>query len=131
MQFRYDPNLSMPHATQESFNVNLSECANQKQNADKLSKALKKEMKTQRAIKSHVRATASAIADEHSQPGCHKCNKIAHSSGALSKCSRCKVVAYCSRECQAADWNTHKQSCQKQNYNLKVRSHSDLISEQD
>jgi hypothetical protein len=29
----------------------------------------------------------------------------------LLKCSRCKLRAYCSRECQAADWPTHKAPC--------------------
>jgi len=29
----------------------------------------------------------------------------------LSKCSRCKRVAYCGRECQLADWKRHKLEC--------------------
>ena len=29
----------------------------------------------------------------------------------LLKCSRCKVVAYCNRNCQAWDWSDHKQVC--------------------
>ena len=28
-----------------------------------------------------------------------------------SKCSRCKAVWYCSRECQVKHWATHKTSC--------------------
>jgi TPR repeat protein len=32
-------------------------------------------------------------------------------NGKLMKCSRCKHVQYCSRECQAADWKNHKKLC--------------------
>lgn len=29
----------------------------------------------------------------------------------LSRCSKCKTLHYCSRECQLADWPIHKQEC--------------------
>jgi MYND finger len=29
------------------------------------------------------------------------------------KCGRCQVASYCCRECQAADWPTHKAECQQ------------------
>ena len=29
----------------------------------------------------------------------------------LSKCSVCKIVSYCSKECQKADWKNHKKAC--------------------
>lgn len=29
----------------------------------------------------------------------------------LMRCSKCKRVAYCSVECQRADWRVHKQFC--------------------
>jgi hypothetical protein len=29
----------------------------------------------------------------------------------LSRCSKCKAVLYCSRQCQVADWKIHKRSC--------------------
>jgi heat shock protein HspQ len=38
---------------------------------------------------------------------CHICQKVT-----TKNCSRCKKVYYCSRECQAKDWSTHKQICQ-------------------
>ena len=31
----------------------------------------------------------------------------------LLKCSKCKAVSYCSKECQLADWPAHKPMCQK------------------
>ena len=30
---------------------------------------------------------------------------------AKARCSRCKIVVYCSRKCQAADWKRHKKMC--------------------
>ena len=31
----------------------------------------------------------------------------------LKKCSRCKKVYYCGRECQKLHWKTHKEECTK------------------
>lgn len=38
---------------------------------------------------------------------CHT-NKAAHE---LMRCSRCKFVLYCSKECQTLDWSKHKLQC--------------------
>ncbi|CAM9233644.1 unnamed protein product [Ectocarpus fasciculatus] len=38
---------------------------------------------------------------------CAKCGKI----GKSLQCSRCRKVAYCSKECQRRDWKSHKPSC--------------------
>ncbi|KAJ7261263.1 hypothetical protein B0H12DRAFT_345125 [Mycena haematopus] len=40
------------------------------------------------------------------------CSKCSNPSGAL-KCSRCRVTAYCNRECQVADWPSHKLHCKR------------------
>lgn len=40
---------------------------------------------------------------------CEYCKKVVP----LKRCSRCHVVQYCSRECQTADWNSHKIVCKQ------------------
>ncbi|KAF5325093.1 hypothetical protein D9619_010016 [Psilocybe cf. subviscida] len=43
---------------------------------------------------------------------CQHCYKSRMSGGAkLSKCGGCKIAQYCSRECQKADWQKHKDQC--------------------
>ena len=39
---------------------------------------------------------------------CNKCQKQA-----FKRCSKCKSVWYCSRECQVGDWPQHKEKCKK------------------
>jgi len=34
-------------------------------------------------------------------------------TGSVSRCSRCKAVSYCSRECQKKDWKSHKSFCRQ------------------
>ena len=46
------------------------------------------------------------ISASSSQPPCHIC-----SAAATKRCSLCKSVWYCSRECQVADWKSHKTDC--------------------
>lgn len=41
---------------------------------------------------------------------CLKCGKIANSNE-LRKCSRCKRVYYCDKECQRKSWKKHKKDC--------------------
>lgn len=42
---------------------------------------------------------------------CANCTKLAPK---MNQCSRCKMVKYCSRDCQALHWKkVHKQSCTK------------------
>lgn len=44
--------------------------------------------------------------------GCATCGKTERKDGAkLLNCARCMKVKYCSRECQRADWKTHKGAC--------------------
>lgn len=39
---------------------------------------------------------------------CRACDE-----NASNKCSNCKQVWYCGRECQKSDWKTHKKNCKK------------------
>lgn len=43
---------------------------------------------------------------------CSTCNNSLSASKAMV-CSKCKTAVYCSRECQAKDWKTHKPLCKK------------------
>jgi hypothetical protein len=45
------------------------------------------------------------------EPACNLCFK----TDKLSKCGRCKVVQYCSKECQQKDWAIHKHQCKPTN----------------
>jgi hypothetical protein len=38
----------------------------------------------------------------------------------FQKCSKCKLVHYCSRECQSRDWCSHKKLCQKTNISKDI-----------
>jgi len=38
---------------------------------------------------------------------CFKCSNLT-----AVRCSKCKTTAYCSKDCQAEDWNVHKIFCQ-------------------
>ncbi|KAJ4329338.1 hypothetical protein N0V84_000233 [Fusarium piperis] len=45
---------------------------------------------------------------------CNKCKKSGDEVP-LKHCAKCKQTHYCSRDCQKADWKTHKKVCGKQN----------------
>jgi hypothetical protein len=57
-------------------------------------------------------------ADNVGPPGGHastplsKCD-VCSKRGMLLACSSCKVACYCSKECQLADWKTHKRVCRE------------------
>lgn len=50
-----------------------------------------------------------SVSNDATKTVCSVCGKDAE-----KKCSRCKNVSYCSKQCQANDWNRHKQVCRKQ-----------------
>ncbi|KAJ7111642.1 hypothetical protein C8R43DRAFT_1159390 [Mycena crocata] len=51
--------------------------------------------------------------DAKQQAGCHSCNASSTEDKPLTlrKCSGCKLVWYCSSECQHRDWRAHKKIC--------------------
>jgi hypothetical protein len=42
---------------------------------------------------------------------CVTCSKSVPAVAALKKCKACRVVYYCSKECQRVDWPRHKREC--------------------
>jgi len=42
-----------------------------------------------------------------------ECNYCKKGERRMKKCSRCKLIRYCSRECQGADWIEHKSVCER------------------
>ena len=58
---------------------------------------------------------AKVFADQrYSSIQCGQCKKSEDDDDELfRKCSRCKLVYYCSRNCQVAHWKTHKTTCTK------------------
>ncbi|KDR69935.1 hypothetical protein GALMADRAFT_255247 [Galerina marginata CBS 339.88] len=46
-------------------------------------------------------------------PGCSVCKKPDNGEVKIQRCSRCHSRFYCGRECQTADWPTHKAACGK------------------
>ncbi|OSD02201.1 hypothetical protein PYCCODRAFT_1411047 [Trametes coccinea BRFM310] len=56
-------------------------------------------------------ALSPLFAVPYLEPGkyCKKCGKVG--KGILKSCGGCKEVFYCSKECQKADWASHKIDC--------------------
>lgn len=46
----------------------------------------------------------------HEGPYCSSCGRNSRGSKLL-RCTGCKLVEYCNRDCQKADWPSHKRSC--------------------
>lgn len=44
---------------------------------------------------------------------CANCEEVFDETVKLSKCGKCKVMHYCSEECQKEDWPRHKEECTK------------------
>ncbi|KDR68103.1 hypothetical protein GALMADRAFT_257343 [Galerina marginata CBS 339.88] len=42
---------------------------------------------------------------------CFTCNQNPDSNKEYQRCAKCRVVVYCSRECQKKDWPNHKKAC--------------------
>ena len=58
-------------------------------------------------------AGSASVSSDGQQAGLSRCGacKTVLSAERPMICSRCKKVAYCSRDCQTKDWKAHKQSC--------------------
>lgn len=51
-------------------------------------------------------------------PAKTSCCIVCGSPNNLKLCSACKLVRYCGRECQMADWKNHKELCKKKQAEL-------------
>ena len=49
--------------------------------------------------------------DDSSSEGSARCAACLQAAEKLLRCSQCRCVAYCSRECQRAAWRTHRTAC--------------------
>ena len=57
---------------------------------------------------------------------CANCGKGEESSNSLKKCTACKLVKYCNRECQVAHRPQHKKACKKRTAEL----HDEILFKQ-
>ncbi|KAF2180838.1 hypothetical protein K469DRAFT_672320 [Zopfia rhizophila CBS 207.26] len=62
---------------------------------------------------------------------CQTCSKAESEkpSTTLRACARCKDTFYCSKDCQAKNWDAHKSNCKRPNYMLKFHLCPDEISD--
>lgn len=58
---------------------------------------------------------------------CAKCNKNPELKKSFDRCSACKQVSYCSRDCQKADWKEHKVVCKQKSTSTSTVSGSPLL----
>lgn len=58
----------------------------------------------------HEKLSTQFLASGTAADGSRRCAKCGKSGKSL-QCSRCRKVAYCSKECQRQDWKSHKPSC--------------------
>ena len=58
-------------------------------------------------------ASSAAGTGSTPQPSCTSCKK-SPPEVSLKHCAKCSATPYCSRDCQRADWKSHKKTCGKQ-----------------
>ncbi|KAJ6493006.1 hypothetical protein C8R45DRAFT_181716 [Mycena sanguinolenta] len=51
---------------------------------------------------------------------CYNCNQQTDDRDTLKRCAKCQTVWYCSKECQRADWKTHKKFCGQQRFDPRI-----------
>lgn len=55
---------------------------------------------------------------ENKQTPQYECNKCGLIATNMSKCGRCRVTYYCTKDCQTSDWKKHKILCKQEAKNL-------------
>ena len=51
---------------------------------------------------------------------CAACSRTLPS---MKRCTQCRAVLYCSRECQVKNWALHKEECKRLPQSLRERAH--------
>lgn len=69
----------------------------------------------------------SAYSDDLEYSPCITCSE----PKAIKKCSKCKVVQYCDRECQRVHWFMHKKECSRSSTSNSGNAFRDKIEEMD
>ena len=64
--------------------------------------------KEEQAKKSGEEKEEAGTPKKRATKACEKCGKEAEK---MKKCSVCRLVRYCSEECQQADWRKNKKVC--------------------
>ena len=60
------------------------------------------------------KAAEVVVKEEEGEPtkkAARVCEKCGKSATTTKRCGGCKLVRYCSEECQLGDWKEHKKSC--------------------
>ncbi len=63
---------------------------------------------------------------EKQQQKCGECGKSVNAAQANKRCGKCKLVYYCSRECQKLQWQAHKPMCKPMPQRLHPIASSDI-----
>jgi radical SAM protein with 4Fe4S-binding SPASM domain len=81
----------------ETFQIDILECANLKENEEHV------------VFIDPVRRDLQEFVDD-AKKSCQACGSIEES---IKRCTNCKYVFYCGRQCQKHDWSSHKDFCKE------------------
>lgn len=63
--------------------------------------------------------TVQAANDSAARLGA-RCNACKKEASDLKFCTGCNVIKYCDKDCQKADWKSHKKTCKKTKERIDV-----------
>ncbi len=93
----------------------FEEGANKKTNAGDVNEdeeeGEQEEAKQPTASKTKKPSAAAVVEERAIRCANGKCGRSEEDGETFNRCSRCKKVYYCGRECQRADWPKHKPTC--------------------
>lgn len=81
----------------------------------------------QLAPRSDIKQTDSDGEEDGLNGQCHRCHKTEKELHVpLKRCTKCKKRAYCSKDCQAGDWLSHKRVCKKEKMHHRFPNEVDI-----